>query len=346
MGRIAFNPLVMQWSVGSNRIHPRRQWVVCDTTLRFNAKIQFQYMKYYFAYGMTIASEFDLPELVESSDSVVSPDLVIQVSDIQLPKLSRTRIYRKNCRALWGGTPEVAYLSWPGIVDFKIKNGKTLQVKSHTDDPKTLNLFILSEALGFVLWQRGLFLFHASSVEINGKAVIFMGTPGAGKSTTMAAFVRAGHRVLGDDLTAVGFNAEEKPFVVPGFPQVKIWENTVNGLGFDKKNLTAQYEGATKYAYQPAGKYDFEPVPLAHYFVLTRARNRQALERFSPTEAPFEFIKHFPLPSTLLKNDQLTRHFRQSLNIAQHASGWRVRRPADFEALQHQFVPKIVNDLL
>ena len=302
-------------------------------------------MFFYGAYGLSIASEFELPELVQKPNYTTNFDLSIVRSAFELPKTRPTRIYRKGFRASWGGNASVCFLSWPQVADFMIEKGRKIAVHCHTTDQKTLNLFILSEALGFALWQRGLFLLHASSVEINGAAVVFMGAPGAGKSTTTAAFVKTGHRVLGDDMTAIGFDAFGQPFVVPGFPQVKIWASAVEGLLFDKSTLTEQYEGASKYAYKPTEHYDFEPVPLRHYFVLNRARNRKPLERFNPIEAPFEFVKHFPLPSALLQNEDLVQHFKQSMAVAEHAKGWRVRRPADFDALQHTFVPQIVKNI-
>lgn len=63
--------------------------------------------------------------------------------------------------------------------------------------------FLLGPVLGVVLRLRGVTCLHASAVALGGKAIAFMGVPGAGKSTTAALFARNGHSILADDITAL-----------------------------------------------------------------------------------------------------------------------------------------------
>jgi hypothetical protein len=51
----------------------------------------------------------------------------------------------------------------------------------------------------FQLARKGALLIHGSAVERDGKALIFAGRSGAGKTITATRFVKAGYRYLGDD---------------------------------------------------------------------------------------------------------------------------------------------------
>lgn len=62
---------------------------------------------------------------------------------------------------------------------------------------------LLTIALVEVLARRGLFTVHAGGVARDGRALLLAGGSGAGKSTLTVALVRAGHALLGDDLTFV-----------------------------------------------------------------------------------------------------------------------------------------------
>jgi hypothetical protein len=62
-----------------------------------------------------------------------------------------------------------------------------------------LTVLLLGPVLSHVLRLRGTTVLHASAVAMGGKALVFVGHSGAGKSTTMAALVRQGCRFLSDD---------------------------------------------------------------------------------------------------------------------------------------------------
>jgi hypothetical protein len=60
-----------------------------------------------------------------------------------------------------------------------------------------------SSVAGLTLALRGVLALHASSLIIDGKAWLFAGKAGAGKSTLVAELLGAGAELLADDLTAV-----------------------------------------------------------------------------------------------------------------------------------------------
>lgn len=291
-------------------------------------------MYFYKAFGLNISSEISLPELSEGTPGA-TVDLTIRNGDITLPKLTKTPIYRRGIRATFGkGSTGSLILHWHDVADFEAIQGNTLVVSAITTDPSLLSLFIVSEALGLVLFQKGYFLLHASAVKVGEEAWCFMGNPGAGKSTTAAAFIKAGCPLLSDDLTAISFDSNGVPFIIPAYPQLKIWDNTVNGLQYDRNDLQPVSEGVNKFSYQPSAGFDHDPVKLKAIYFIHKAKNQSLLRSLEPVAIPVEMIKNFPLPVELLRDADLKRHFIQSFKCAEHAQIWKKRRPDGFANLE------------
>ncbi len=292
-------------------------------------------MSLYQAFNLRIHSEIHLPELVPAASSEKAPDVKIVRSTVHFPELTPTSIHRRGIMAQSAeGEDGAIYLRWEGVAGYKAVNGDTLYIDPYTDDEELLSLFTVSEALGCILFQRGLLLLHASSVQVGDVAYSFLGEPGAGKSTTATAFVKHGAHLLSDDLTAICFDDNNRPFVLPAYPQLKIWENTVNGLDFDKSKLTPVAEGINKFSLRPGSDFPTEPIPLAKIFLLHNLPELPATQKFSPVEVPIELVRHFPLSAHLLRGKVHQRHFQQSSWCAAHSQIWNKRRPEGFKALE------------
>jgi hypothetical protein len=86
--------------------------------------------------------------------------------------------------------------------------------------------YLLGPVLGLVLRLRGVTCLHASAVALEDRSVAFVGAPGAGKSTTAAAFGRQGHGILSDDIVALTEN-EGAFLVMTGCPYLRLWPESV-----------------------------------------------------------------------------------------------------------------------
>jgi hypothetical protein len=288
----------------------------------------------YIAFGLHIESEVELPELsIDCSQQSI--DLQIQVKKITLPKLKNTSIYRRGVRAKSGGNYQNdLYIYWEGIAAFQALDGKVLYIDPQSDEANLISLFTVSEALGLILFQRGLFLLHASAVQVGDEAWCFMGRPGAGKSTTAAAFVKAGCKLLSDDLTAIDFDSNGQAMVIPAYPQLKIWDNTVAGLSYERDELVPVSEGVNKFSYQPKANFSHQAMPLKQIYFMHHAKNKPKLKAVSAVEIPIQMLKNFPLGFGLLQGENLKTHFIQSFKCAQHVKIWSKRRPEGFDKLE------------
>lgn len=100
--------------------------------------------------------------------------------------------------------------------------------------PESLTLedtvtYLVGPVLGFVLRSLGTICLHASAIAVAGRAILFAGHPGAGKSTTAAAFAERGFAVLADDIVALSAHATGI-FVQPGYPRVNLWADSAAAL--------------------------------------------------------------------------------------------------------------------
>ncbi len=169
----------------------------------------------YRAYGLTIRSDLPLAEL--DADPAENPDIRVQLR----PVPRRDGVAGDGTHFEFG--EDYQRLSWEPVGAFAIHGTHTVDIDPAPDaEEQLLHLPLLGPIMAIMLHMRGFLTLHASAIEIGGSSAIFVGDKGAGKSTTAAAFVRAGHRLLTDDVVALDFSDPKHPLIAPAFPQIKL----------------------------------------------------------------------------------------------------------------------------
>jgi hypothetical protein len=165
--------------------------------------------------------------------------------------------------------------------------------------PGTLSLedtasYLLGPILGLLLRLRGVTCLHASVVAFDDRSVAFVGSQGAGKSTTAAAFARHGHGVLSDDIAPLA-EREGVFHVMPAYPHLSLWPDSVKMLygssealprfipNWDKRRLDLGNEGT---------HFENRPLPLGAIYILGERRPEPApyLERMRPRSALLSLV--------------------------------------------------------
>jgi hypothetical protein len=223
----------------------------------------------YSVFGLRVRSEVELPELFEAEAG--DPDVTIRRGQTGVPgKLERG--LHQHDGALIFVEPEVGR--------YRITGGTDIVVEANPSVPeRNVRLFLLGSAFGALLHQRGLLPLHANAVEIDGKAVAFMGESGAGKSTLAAWFHDRGHRVIADDVCVVRFGPDERAFAVPGLPRLRLWAQALEATGRSAADYARSYVGEVEY-----DKYDVpigSTAPLAREVELAAVYLLAAAEAFS-----------------------------------------------------------------
>lgn len=218
--------------------------------------------------GWRVASAIALPELRRWDGAPGSPDIVIAIGDVPaaLPAaVLETPFLQAD------GEWRVRY-SIPGVADFLIERGERVTVAPKRDPASPdVRVFLLGSVFGLLCNQRGLLPLHASSVEIDGRAVAFAGASGSGKSTMAMAFHRRGFRLLCDDVTPVAFDGPQVGFL-PSARRIRLWSDSVADAGWASTETERCRTGLEKFSrafddafvtrlLAPAALFHLRPLP-------------------------------------------------------------------------------------
>ena len=143
---------------------------------------------------------------------------------------------------------------------------------------RTTLFFILGNAIGALMFQRGcLVLLHASCVLIADRAIAIAGPSGAGKSTLSAALCQRGARLIADDLCAL--DTADSIQIMPGISGLKLWPDSLNETGLDASDAQPIRSGMSKRFLPAAGWYEARPHPLTSIYVVeAHTRRRTELQ--------------------------------------------------------------------
>lgn len=183
----------------------------------------------YLAFNMTIQSDYPLPLPPNPSDD--KPEIFITVGETITPRtLSRTY------DGVWyEHGNDCLYLKWDEIGSFFIQEGTKITFSPNQrlapQDSSALGP-LLGAVMAVAMHQRGLVVLHGSSVQVNDKAVIFIGSKGAGKSTMVGYYKDQGHALISDDVCAIDMQRPGGPWIHPSFPIIKLWPDSMQYLNY------------------------------------------------------------------------------------------------------------------
>jgi hypothetical protein len=110
-----------------------------------------------------------------------------------------------------------------------------------------VRIFVLSSMLGALAHMQGFLPLHASGVVVNGKAILFCGKSGLGKSTLCAALYQKGYDFVTDNLAAIFIDEHGKPMVHPSYSHFRLWEDSLKKLGEFSNDIIKMRDAVEKY---------------------------------------------------------------------------------------------------
>ncbi len=213
-------------------------------------------------YGLSIASDLDLPELhITAADS--EPDIRIMQGTV--PDLAETD--PNHIRAYVEGESGHLLLDIPGKLRMQVLGGRTITYSRYPGVADAeLRLFLLGSGMGALLMQRGHIVVHGNAIVLEqlGGAAPCIGDSGAGKSTTAIAMMQRGFPILADDvcpLTPGGV-------ALSGMPRAKLWEDTAQNLRIDTVPLERLRADDAKFNLPLGAAHCVEPQPARAFFEL------------------------------------------------------------------------------
>ena len=242
------------------------------------------------------------------------------------PLLTMWKLSREHIRLLYGDGVDFLldrsgsriWATWPGSLT-----------------PDDVSSYLLGPILGYVLRLRWITGLHASGIVIDGRAALFVGASGAGKSTTAAAFLANGHRVLADDVVPV--SQEGGLWLVrPGYPRLRLWPSAIKAAGHagalsvELDSLPADRRHHLNLADRAHG-FQYDPLPLGAVYLL----GERSYDPGAPVIGPIEPANGLmalvanTFANTLLDSDARRREFDELSRMAADVPIRRVCAHAD-----------------
>lgn len=210
----------------------------------------------YFAFGVGIESDKVVPELMAlPADQPIG----ISIHHRQVPRQLETPLVKGV--GLEVGDDEFLF-HMEGVARYHVQNGQRIDIEAHKDaDERAVRLFLLGPVMATLGLWRNVLPFKASCVEQDGQATMLMSGPGRGKSTYAALLSEHGYRLMADDFCWVDFR-EGRPWVLPSYPRLKLWPETVRRIGWRQADCEPVRSGLDKLSCDVTDRFTIEPAPL------------------------------------------------------------------------------------
>ncbi|MFT3966511.1 MAG: hypothetical protein QM690_11590 [Sphingobium sp.] len=285
----------------------------------------------YRAFGQVIESEIALPELTPCP-ATGAPDIrVVLSSGGALPS-------REDGVAARFREDGSHFLAWPEVAAFRFRTPSLIEVEPYPGTPDTYLPFpLLGPIMALALHMKGLLTLHASAIELDGRAAIFVGDKLAGKSTTAAAFLRAGARLLTDDLLAIDLSAPEAPLILPAYGQLKLAEDAARAIPLrGAEPLPLVYPAFEKRQHRLAGAFSHEGLPPERLYILQRGGEEPGITPLAGPQAlaaimRYSYITRFGKPA--MPPQAEIRHLHACTALARFTRVAILHVPHDLERL-------------
>lgn len=279
---------------------------------------------HYQLFGLHIRSALPLPcHLQPFHNDKTAPDVIIEYGVVPVNLTSP-----RDVGVLFQSSPGEILIRIDGVARYYVNDGKCITIMPNDNSSEDdVLVFLMGTVMGALLQQRGLLVLHAGGVVVNGKAVIFPGQSGAGKSTLTAGLYKRGYQFLSDDLCAVTLHNGE-PAVIPGFPRLKLWADTLNNLELSKTGLTKVRWGKDLEKYFLPVEQFSAPVPLKSVFTIIRSNtDKIALTKLNGSEKIDPLLHNIYRFRMLRSIDGAMTHFSRCAAVAEKTDGYLAQRP-------------------
>jgi hypothetical protein len=166
---------------------------------------------------------------------------------------------------------------------------------------------------------------------IHGRVVGFLGGKGFGKSTLAASLEVKGHRLISDDTLPIFFESDEV-LTLLGYPQIKLFADSVRAVGTNPTELRLINANFNKYSFPSQNGFGKTKLSLSALYVL----NLDDEIHFNKLSLPEAFIAattHTHINVYLKESNSRELHFDQCHKLVRTIPFFQLNRPHDFEKM-------------
>lgn len=290
-----------EYTYNLSPLQTRLQAVIVDETM----------MRSYRISGLNVGSTIELPGAINISNenTPMSGGYDVLIRHGNVPgKLDGATA----SEATWQIAEDRFLLTIPNVASFLLTSGREITFEAEPGGIESdIPIFLLGTVFGILLHQRGRIVLHASAVNVNGRAVLFCGSSGAGKSTMAAALNNAGLPLVSDDVCSISFSADDKPQVHPDGRSLKLWQQAIDRIGLDDRKGMAVRHNLQKYYIMPDVSTE-EPLPMGAAYILEELRPpaKPGIEKLNFVEGAMSLRHNAYRPQLVRRMGQQVNYFQ------------------------------------
>jgi hypothetical protein len=226
-----------------------------------------------------------------------------------------------------------------GVADYYVWPDRVVCHQHDEDATDVVELYFLSLLAGFWLECRGAAALHASAVNVNGQAVVFLATNTGGKTSLSTTLMQAGHSLLTDDFLAVTFSGQTA-VGHPSFPQMRMWPDLADHFLGGHADLPQVLPNTDKrrvpVGARGLGRFCNESRPLSRLYLPLRVDDHAApvrLEPVPPQQALIELVRESFLKTVLEKAGLHRERFARLASLVSQVPMARLVYPSGLDRL-------------
>ena len=227
-------------------------------------------MHQYWGFGLRIASEFEIPELLAEREG--SAEVTVKYGTV--PEFHGQLQRFDGCNI---GIGEKDYfLEIPATCRYYVDDELHITVEPFEGiDGRSVRIYLLATVMAFVLHRRGHVPLHASAIRRGNELILLSGDSGSGKSTALAGLSDKGYQVFSDDVCVLSHTAQNLVWASASYPMIKLWEDAVEKLdssAYTGKDFPVK-KGIEKYGYFFHDSFSKERLPVKRIIILRKSES-------------------------------------------------------------------------
>lgn len=260
-------------------------------------------MLYQYGYYIIASDDLPLPPLVALENQNVKANIIIRryPESLSIRDTAAWLHHYDNSdgRAFLSiGRVQGGYVvSFPALAVFLVSiDDLTIHFFSEPETREyTLIHLLLDQVIPRMLSMMGQIVIHAGAVDVGGKAVVFLGKSGRGKSTLVTYFDKSGYMCLTDDAFLL-IEKQSQFYTMLTYPGLRLWpESAKTLLGQDNSlSRVAQYHPKERHRTTFSGQMNERTMPIQAVYELAEPRPEVAgvvVSALSPQRSVIELIE-------------------------------------------------------
>jgi energy-coupling factor transporter ATP-binding protein EcfA2 len=262
--------------------------------------------------GLMVASDIELPGAWPLDEG--APEVVMRHGAVA-PSLEHPLVSTRH----WDSAEGRFLLRVSGVGRFLLANGDTITFEREAGAPAArAAAYLQGSVMGMLLLQRGCVVLHASAAEVDGRAMLFCGASGEGKSTLAATLSTMGYPTISDDVARITFDATGYPFVSADARQLKLSDEAIDALTLRGRQHRAVL-GVSKSYVSPPSQSLGDALPLQGIYLLrSDAILRDSIVPLETTQALQQLKRNAHRPALVRRLGYAARYFEASARIMGH----------------------------